>query len=234
MFVGGTVLLNNTIVAGNYKGAAPSIKAGDILVNQGTVDPSSSSNMIGAGGAGGLKDRSVDPAHNNRVGVTNTGLGLLQDNGGPTQTVALLLGSPAHNAGSNALVPPGVSSDQRGLPRFGGGVTDIGAYESQDIPALLAANPLFPAKSAIVIIASPKNDLIVINAVKRKNRPLAIKRKQTNFEIDCNDQRRGARLVLPDQPRRIHRGGCGHQSREADGRPGRFSEDPRDRRPVCE
>jgi CSLREA domain-containing protein len=179
----GTVLLRNTIVAGNYKGASPSNTAGDILVNQGTVDPSSSYNMIGSGGAGGLKDRAVDAVHNNRLGVTNTGLGLLQDNGGPTQTVALLIGSPAHNAGSNSLVPPGVSTDQRGLPRFTSGVTDIGAYESQDIPALLAVNPLVPGKSAVVIVASPGNDKILISAVKLKNGPFAIKRTQASAMI---------------------------------------------------
>ena len=38
--------------------------------------------------------------------------------GGPTQTMALLPGSPAIGAGNNALIPPGVTTDQRGLPRI--------------------------------------------------------------------------------------------------------------------
>jgi hypothetical protein len=51
-------------------------------------------------------------------------LGPLQDNGGPTQTHALLPGSPAIDHGSNGLF-----FDQRFRPRDVGGVGDIGAYE---------------------------------------------------------------------------------------------------------
>jgi PKD repeat protein len=50
----------------------------------------------------------------------------LADNGGPTQTHALLAGSPALNAGSNLL---GLSTDQRGLDRQVGAAVDIGAFE---------------------------------------------------------------------------------------------------------
>ena len=45
--------------------------------------------------------------------------------------MALLPGSPAINAGNNALVPAGVIADQRGLSRFVNGTVDIGAFESQ-------------------------------------------------------------------------------------------------------
>ena len=50
--------------------------------------------------------------------------------GGPTQTMALLPGSPAIDAGNNALIPAGVTTDQRGLPRIVDGTVDIGAFES--------------------------------------------------------------------------------------------------------
>ena len=50
--------------------------------------------------------------------------------GGPTQTMALLPGSPAIDAGNNALIPAGVTTDQRGLPRIVNGTVDIGAFES--------------------------------------------------------------------------------------------------------
>jgi len=59
-------------------------------------------------------------------------LGPLQDNGGRTQTMALLAGSPAIDAGDNFLAP---TTDQRGVarPRDGNGdgskVVDIGAFE---------------------------------------------------------------------------------------------------------
>jgi uncharacterized repeat protein (TIGR01451 family) len=58
---------------------------------------------------------------------TNPLLGPLQDNGGATFTQALLPGSPAIDAGSNAFCP---ATDQRGLPRPQGAACDIGAYEA--------------------------------------------------------------------------------------------------------
>jgi hypothetical protein len=58
-------------------------------------------------------------------------LGPLQDNGGPTQAMALLPGSPAINAGDNTGAP---AYDQRGsgFPRIVGGAIDIGAFEVQN------------------------------------------------------------------------------------------------------
>ena len=56
-------------------------------------------------------------------------LGPLQNNGGPTETMALLPGSPAIAAGSVALIPPGVTTDQRGSARIVNGAVDIGAFE---------------------------------------------------------------------------------------------------------
>jgi hypothetical protein len=55
-------------------------------------------------------------------------LGSLQDNGGPTQTLALGAGSPAIDAvpATGASCP---TSDQRGVPRPQGAACDIGAYE---------------------------------------------------------------------------------------------------------
>jgi hypothetical protein len=58
----------------------------------------------------------------------NPMLGPLQDNGGPTQTMALLRGSPAIDAGDNTDAP---MWDQRGpgFPRIEHGIIDIGAFE---------------------------------------------------------------------------------------------------------
>ena len=179
----GTVTLNNTIIAGNFRGASPSIVADDVSFPGANVNSASANNLIGTGSAGGLKDRLVDPAHQNRLGVLNPGLGPLQDNRGPTMTMALLVGSIARNAGSNTLLPAGVTTDQRGLPRTNGGITDIGAYESQDLPVLLKVNPLIPGTSAIVITGSPKNDIIVINVGTLKKGLLGIKRAQTKHGI---------------------------------------------------
>ena len=59
----------------------------------------------------------LDDGTGNLVGV-DPELGPLADNGGPTDTMALLAGSPAINAGNPAPEPttfPG--SDQRGISR---------------------------------------------------------------------------------------------------------------------
>jgi len=74
-----------------------------------------------------------------RVGSMNNTdpmLGPLQDNGGPTLTMALLPGSPAIDAGDTSLAPP---TDQRGFPRPAGSAADIGAYEFS--PPVMASPP---------------------------------------------------------------------------------------------
>jgi hypothetical protein len=57
-------------------------------------------------------------------------LGPLANNGGPTETMALLEGSPAISGGDpdTAGLP---TTDQRGLPRVVDGRVDIGAFEVQ-------------------------------------------------------------------------------------------------------
>ena len=53
-------------------------------------------------------------------------LGALANNGGPTETMSLLAGSPAIDGGSNVTCAP---TDQRGIKRPQGGTCDVGAYE---------------------------------------------------------------------------------------------------------
>jgi hypothetical protein len=125
------VTLNNTIVAGNFNGPSPGTSADDI---SGTVH--GAYNLIGVGGSGGLQDHAVDAAHGNQVGVANPGLAAPGDYGGSSgATVALLPGSPALNAGSNALAVDDtgspLSTDQRGFLRIADGTVDIGAFEKQ-------------------------------------------------------------------------------------------------------
>ena len=90
------------------------------------MDSSSANNLIGTGGSGGL----TNGVNGNQVGESNPGLGTLVNNGGPTETVALLAGSPAIDKGNNAFVTAG-ETDQRGLPRIVNGAVDIGAFEYQ-------------------------------------------------------------------------------------------------------
>ncbi len=67
-------------------------------------------------------------------------LGPLQNNGGPTLTMAPLPGSPAIDAGDNTGAP---ATDQRGFNRIVNGVIDIGAVEvnSATIALTSSANP---------------------------------------------------------------------------------------------
>ncbi len=112
--IGGNVTLANTIVADDASG-------GDV---DGAV--SGSHNLIGdAASSGGL----LNGIDGNIVGVAPN-LGVLAYNGGPTQTMALLPGSPAIDAGDNSLVPAGLTNDQRGALRIKGAAVDIGAFES--------------------------------------------------------------------------------------------------------
>lgn len=73
----------------------------------------------------------TDPT--DHVNIPDLRLGLLTTNGGPTLTHALLVGSPAIDAGVESACPP---TDQRGKPRLvdgdgvGGPQCDSGAYEA--------------------------------------------------------------------------------------------------------
>ena len=76
---------------------------------------------------------------NNLIGI-NPLLSPLQNNGGSTETHALLPGSPAIDAGSNPL---GLLTDQRGsgFNRTVGSQTDIGAFEVQQPPSTSVPEP---------------------------------------------------------------------------------------------
>ena len=87
--------MNNSIVGGNT--VDDSLVGGNPLNGlptdiDGTLDPSSSHNLIGPGGSGGL----IDGVNGNIVvaDAADLLLGPLADNGGPTWTLALLPGSP--------------------------------------------------------------------------------------------------------------------------------------------
>ena len=138
IYAEGTVTLNGSIVANNFRGPNPSIFADDI---KGALQSPSSYNLIGIGGSGGINNG----VNNNQVGIADPRLGPLTSNGGPTQTHALLAGSPALDAGNNALVasppfsgPPFTDQRGAGFARIVDGpdadntdTVDIGAYEAQ-------------------------------------------------------------------------------------------------------
>jgi hypothetical protein len=115
----GTLNLRNSIVAGNDPNHLYAYDlSGDLT--------SSGYNLIGYGGSGF--------APTDIVGVDRPRLGPLQNNGGPTQTMAPLAGSSALNAGDPAQL--GVP-DQRGVVRSGG--VNIGAYQASASAFVLTA-----------------------------------------------------------------------------------------------
>jgi uncharacterized repeat protein (TIGR01451 family)/CSLREA domain-containing protein len=138
-----TLTLRNTIVAGNFNGSSPST-ADDV---NGEVDGSSSNNLIGNGT--NMNGISNGDGNHNQVGSTGSPihpkLGPLGNYGGPTQTHALLIGSPAIDAGDDCVVTldacpggnPAITTDQRGAgfsrkldgDGANGAQVDIGAFE---------------------------------------------------------------------------------------------------------
>jgi hypothetical protein len=118
------VSLTDTLVADNTATTGSPDVGGPVL-------STSAFNLIGNGdGSSGL----VNGATGNQVGTTAAPidplLGPLQNNGGPTLTMALLPGSPAIDAGTTSNAP---AYDQRGpgFARVVGSVMDIGAFEVQ-------------------------------------------------------------------------------------------------------
>ena len=112
--VDGNATLNNTIVAGNSSGGDLS---GAVTGSHDLIDDREFRRRPGQ-------------RHRRQHRRPDPDLGPLANNGGPTQTMALPGGSPAINSGSNALVPSGVTTDQRGAQRIKDGAADIGAFES--------------------------------------------------------------------------------------------------------
>jgi hypothetical protein len=133
--VGVTIL--DSIIARNTGSGRPDVDGtvtslGHNLIGDGT---GSSGFAAAAGDQVGTPANPVDPR-----------LGPLQDNGGPTPTMALLAGSPAIDAADPNNFP---ATDQRGVarPQHGGGngsaLPDMGAYEAN----LFASTPTLAAAS---------------------------------------------------------------------------------------
>jgi hypothetical protein len=118
-----TLNLTNTIVAGNSAtGGGPDIFGAVATADHDLVGDAPGSSGITNGVNGDLVGGNGKP-------VLDPRLGPLQGNGGPTQTLALLPGSPARGHGDNALAP---HTEQRGHKRLDtlGEISDIGAFEA--------------------------------------------------------------------------------------------------------
>jgi parallel beta-helix repeat protein len=114
--LGGALSVRNTIVGGNTD-MTPALDAPDC---SGALS-SAGHNLIGNGANCGIAAGPGDQIGTPAAPVASL-LGPLAANGGPTQTHALLPGSPAIDSGGTDCAV----GDQRGAPR---GDCDIGAYE---------------------------------------------------------------------------------------------------------
>ena len=137
MYIFGMVTVRNTIIANNtalFQG--PDVRGA--LTSQGH-------NLIE-----NTADATITPQPTDITGV-DPQLGPLQFNGGPTQTHALLLGSPAINAGNDCVLDNTctpmlglfLTTDQRGtgFPRKAGSAVDIGAVEANYSLAATGGTP---------------------------------------------------------------------------------------------
>ena len=116
----------------------------------------------------------------------NPKLGALAINGGLTQTMLPQAGSPVINAGSNALIPQGITTDQRGAPRISGGKVDIGAVEVQ--PTITFT----PPPTSLLVSVNPRKSIPIIykaTAGQSSSEPLGSFTESTAngpYSIDVN------------------------------------------------
>jgi hypothetical protein len=135
----GNVKTRNTIIAGNTSGIGPDVFG--MFTSQGH-------NLIGkSDDSSGF----INGMNNDQVGTIamplDPMLGSLQNNGGPTQTMALQMNSPAINAGDDCVTDAAhcgdanitqLTTDQRGTGflRKSGAHVDIGAFEVNNQPPI--------------------------------------------------------------------------------------------------
>ena len=113
---GGTLTVTNSILAGNMVSFGADCSGAVIALGPNLIGDPTGCTIIG-----------TPPI------VADPLLGPLADNGGPTLTHALLPGSPAIDAGDDAIcaAAPVSGVDQRGVKRPQGAHCDLGAYERQ-------------------------------------------------------------------------------------------------------
>ena len=155
-FYNSTLSLSSNLIAGNT-----ATNAGNEVYGSG-LEVASTNNLFGdSSQANSDAFTGFDPATGtDNITATSDGTNptaldailetTLADNGGPTQTLALVSGSPAIDAGVNPL---GLSFDQRGdgFARTVGVATDIGAFETQ-APSIVSSDSVdVPENTTFVI-----------------------------------------------------------------------------------
>ncbi|MCL6749892.1 hypothetical protein KBT16_02405 [Nostoc sp. CCCryo 231-06] len=161
---GGTVIVGDTIIAGNFYTSYPddlrdSTSSRDVKGNF----TDAGNNLIGdRNGSTGFTTSTLVGTITNLI---DPKLSPLQNNGGTTFTNALLADSPAINAGNNALIPAGITTDQRGagFNRISKGKVDIGALEFNGLNGTNGTDNLVGKNYSDIINAQAGNDTITGN-----------------------------------------------------------------------
>ena len=176
---GSAVVLKNTIVAGNpLVNCADFGQLGGVIFSQG--NNLSSDNSCGF-------TQSTDKQN------TNPLLGPLQNNGGPTDTRAILAASPAIDAGGAGACP---SRDQRGVARKDGDgdgtvICDIGAFEAPTNTRPTITNPR-PAPGSATRDRTPSIAATVRDAqtdLAKSNIKLYVDGNRRDFSYDRSTDR---------------------------------------------
>jgi hypothetical protein len=141
-FFNAALTLSHSLIAGNQANVAPEIENTESVT-------ANNFNLLGTNGNAGVTGFTpglTDIVPTPGVAVAQI-LGPLLDNGGPTQTHALVAGSPAINGGNTGgcVNSAGalLTTDQRGFARpFNGRICDISSYEFQADPLTIGAATL--------------------------------------------------------------------------------------------
>jgi len=136
----GSLTISSTTISGN-SGSGIFVNSGTVTLQNSIVSNNSGGNcagMVTSDGYNLSSDNSCNFVHTGDLKNTNPELVPLQNNGGPTQTMALPSGSPAIDAGNPNGCTDGqghlLKTDQRGKPRpdpEDAHGCDMGAYERQ-------------------------------------------------------------------------------------------------------
>ena len=181
--------LGNTIIAGNSALTGPDFN-GDVTTDGGN---NLLQNSAGSGNFVGPNDLlDVNPL-----------LSSLGSYSGPTQTYALLPGSPAIDAGNNALIPDGITADQRGLSRIVHTTVDIGAFESSGFTLSVSSGGV--QSTAINTAFAP----LVVSVGSANGEPVRGRPRH----LLCTRRRGLVRLRRRQQPRHHRWLGTGHDHR---------------------
>jgi hypothetical protein len=172
---GTVVCVNSTLALNNVQGGTGPTNngaslGGGIFSTNGSVTLINTILTNGAAGtnfSGVLVDGGHNLSSDGSCNFTNTGslnntdplLGPLQDNGGPTPTMALLAGSPAIDAADATNSP---ILDQRGIVRPVGPAPDMGAFEYYDTNSPPACSDFLSATNATLTASAGSGAVILI------------------------------------------------------------------------